>query len=268
MINKVLKYFDKNAEDPLTIGVYPLGTGLNIERPYRHYWELKQFISYLPKNSALTLLEFGCGAGRWGISLAPYLKKYIGIDISNSQIEVAKKLAQESNLSNVEFKVENLLNLSQINMKLDIFYSAGVFQYLHDNEIEKILKLAKLSFKENGIFIDRSTFIVNKERLERNDDNYFSIYRTKEELIDIFKKNGFELIANDRSYTYLRTKEFFNRKQCQIVFKFCIKYIPTISFYMMRFISKIYSWRMKTEYINEDIGTFSHDFTVYRLIHV
>lgn len=265
MADKIKEYFDTNAIDPLVVGVYPMGTGLDIERPYRHYWELKKFISYLPKKDNLTLIELGCGAGRWGVSLARTLKKYIGIDISHSQIEIAKNIVNQRKLTNVIFMAGDLSQLALLNEEINIVYASGVFQYVEDTEVENILKQTKQLLANDGIFIDRSTFIAEKERLVRDDTNYFCIYRRKKELIEIFEKNGFELIGNSRSYVYLRNKTFFNHKKISTLIKWGILHMETITFYIMRALSLIFERIDNTEHIHESIGIFSHEFTVFRL---
>lgn len=46
-------------------------------------------------------LDIGCGSGQSTIALAPYFKKVIGCDVSETQINCAKK---ERSADNVEYR--------------------------------------------------------------------------------------------------------------------------------------------------------------------
>lgn len=47
-------------------------------------------------------VDTGCGAGELVVEMAPYFKKLIGIDYSQSMVEKANKYTNESNVTNVQ----------------------------------------------------------------------------------------------------------------------------------------------------------------------
>ncbi|XP_073409339.1 putative methyltransferase DDB_G0268948 [Dendrobates tinctorius] len=53
-------------------------------------------------------LDVGCGTGRYTLPLAPYFKKVMGLDISESQVNVAKKLTMAKNVSYMVAPAEKL----------------------------------------------------------------------------------------------------------------------------------------------------------------
>jgi ubiquinone/menaquinone biosynthesis C-methylase UbiE len=74
-------------------------------------------------------LDFGCGVGRLSRRLAKYFNKVIGIDISNSMIELATDL--NSGLSNCHFKHNPKDNLKIIDSNsIDFVYSHITLQHI------------------------------------------------------------------------------------------------------------------------------------------
>ncbi|KAM4024484.1 putative methyltransferase isoform 2-T2 [Anomaloglossus baeobatrachus] len=53
-------------------------------------------------------VDVGCGTGRYTLPLAPHFKKVLGLDISESQISVAKHVALANNVSYMVAAAENL----------------------------------------------------------------------------------------------------------------------------------------------------------------
>ncbi|XP_077128393.1 putative methyltransferase DDB_G0268948 isoform X2 [Ranitomeya variabilis] len=53
-------------------------------------------------------LDVGCGTGRYTLPLAPHFKKVLGLDISESQLSVAKKMTLANNVSYMVAPAEKL----------------------------------------------------------------------------------------------------------------------------------------------------------------
>ncbi|XP_056391911.1 putative methyltransferase DDB_G0268948 [Hyla sarda] len=66
-------------------------------------------------------LDVGCGTGRYTLPLAPHFKKVVGIDISESQINVAK---QNTSLDNVSYMVAAAEKLPMENNSVDLVNAA------------------------------------------------------------------------------------------------------------------------------------------------
>lgn len=65
---------------------------------------LKYLLEKVKLNSEMSVLDIGCGAGRFTIALADKVKEAVGVDVSPKMIEIAKKSAKDRNLSNTYFE--------------------------------------------------------------------------------------------------------------------------------------------------------------------
>ena len=91
---KAHHYWNNLINDPDVDGVSPMGGGGMIEIYYRTYFELLNFLKLYNFKSRPNILEVGCGSGRWGFALHPYVSHYTGIDISEVSIKHAKMHAK------------------------------------------------------------------------------------------------------------------------------------------------------------------------------
>ena len=94
------------------------------------------------------ILEIGCGTGRYTEILSSYFhpEKYVAIDISNGQIEMAKK-----NVSNkeIEFHCTKIQDFNP-NEKFDLVFASEVLMHIDYESISSII--AKLvSFSTNKV---------------------------------------------------------------------------------------------------------------------
>ena len=105
----------------------------------------EKLLNYLKTIEFETVLEVGCGFGRITkkvLSNFP-VKKYIAIDLSDVQIENAKKNCKDYN--NIQFKNSTIQNL-KIDDKFDLVLGVEVLLHVLPEEINKVIKkLASLS---------------------------------------------------------------------------------------------------------------------------
>ncbi len=108
----------------------------------------------LKQNKSLRILDVGCGTGRHAIELTKRDYKVVGVDLSENQLEKAKKNAKENNLT-IDFHKQDARNLSFSNeFDAAIMICEGGFSLMETDEMNfNILKSVKNSIGEKGIFI-------------------------------------------------------------------------------------------------------------------
>ncbi len=263
---KNYQYFLDIGREPRLVGICPMGTGDAFEIPYRHYWELKHFKKLIPNNRGLKILGVGCGAGRWGISLAETGAFYEGFDVSTPQLNVARKAASIAGIENTLFIEASILDYSPPEGHFfNIISCEGVLQYLNDDQILLFLTRAKNWLCNGGIIIDRSTVILNSTRYVKEDDEYFCIYRTGKELCTIFENAGFVLTYQKRTYTYLRMGFLWKSRAVRYLFAHGMNALPLLTFSTMRALSILVELLMGKSGLEPDGRFYSHEFFVFAL---
>ncbi len=101
-----------------------------------------------------TVVDLGCGPATQLCMVArlnPDIN-FIGVDLSNEMLERAKAHVEESNLTNVEFRQEDITELSSFsNNSVDAFMSTVVLHHLPDvNALENTFSQIKRILKPQG----------------------------------------------------------------------------------------------------------------------
>lgn len=101
-------------------------------------------------NHTVKVLDAGCGTGNTSLALAAEFKnvQFVGIDISSTSIDTAKKSAREKNLLNVRFSEWNLLDLFRDKKKFNIILCFGVLH--HTAQMQKVLNNLYSALEPNG----------------------------------------------------------------------------------------------------------------------
>jgi SAM-dependent methyltransferase len=100
------------------------------------------------------VLELGCASGGNLIPMAYYLPKakFIGIDNSVKQIDLAKQDVSQLNLTNIEFQCKSILNLDSKSLgKFDYIIVHGMFSWIDEQVRQKILDITRDCLAEQGI---------------------------------------------------------------------------------------------------------------------
>lgn len=99
----------------------------------------------------MSMLDCGCGPGTMTIDFARIISpgRIIGIDIDKRQLESAKKTAQDTQVSNAEFKQASILNLPFDDNAFDIVFAQALLMHLKKpfdaiNEMKRVTKKAGL----------------------------------------------------------------------------------------------------------------------------
>lgn len=84
---------------------------------------------YLTKQS--DMLELGCGRASLSLSLAPEIKKLVGVDISETAIQQATASAHKHQLLNTVFFIDDCTGLS-LQEKFDFVWSQGLLEHFEN----------------------------------------------------------------------------------------------------------------------------------------
>jgi len=147
--NKIIEeYFEKTAEDFDSIYSQkkPLVRRV-IDFVFRRSIEMR-FALTLEECGNLegkSLIDVGCGSGRYSIALAKRGARVIGIDFAENMLAIARNLAKENKVEGkCEFIKADFLN-HEFSEKFDLCVSIGVLEYFQDPRqlLEKMAEVTK-----------------------------------------------------------------------------------------------------------------------------
>jgi len=142
---------------------------------YEEMWKhatnvyLHKFLSN-PEFNILSFLDLGTGSGTAALYFAKLGANVVGIDISSSAIEMAKKNAESLDLSAI-FAVGDITAL-ELNQKFDVVIDSTLLHCLIGDDRKSFYDVAKRHLKTGGhIFIN--TMIADETVHSRFSDKYF-----------------------------------------------------------------------------------------------
>lgn len=117
-----------------------------------------EFLKRLGLEPHHKVFDFGCGYGRTGIPLAKFLnpRNYIGVDLSERRIEMAKEWVKHEGVENKEpvfvAKADNKLSWLKDN-SVDFIFTYSVFTHMPKNDMCEILLASHRIMKESGVLV-------------------------------------------------------------------------------------------------------------------
>lgn len=157
----------------------------------------KVLVDFLKENRIENAIEFGCGEGRNSIFLAKKNINVVAIDLSETAITNAKKMAQEQKVK-VNFESGNLFNKEYQENHYDLVIDSGVFHHLSPHRRLQYREIIKRILKENGYFIMLCFAAGDNVADEINDLDFYKSRRVgvafSKERIKNFFENDFEIV--------------------------------------------------------------------------
>ena len=145
---------------------------------------------FLEKYDIKSIVEWGCGLGR----TVNYIKEntgkdieILGIDISKTAIDKAKDF-----YPNLEFKVDNILNISKYEEFDCMFFSEITWYLLEDRKIDEIFNIMYHKFKGKNKFLIHN-LVFYKGGVQQYGKDYFTT------LDEFIKFCPFELLGRVHS---------------------------------------------------------------------
>ena len=107
-----------------------------------------------------TIIDVGCGTGRFSFSVAHNVKSVVGIDLSSKNIETANQTLQKNPNSKISFFHTNLVNLKSQNHHFD--YAVMTYVIHEVNPEQRIALLKEMAQIADKIIIGDYLVPVNK----------------------------------------------------------------------------------------------------------
>jgi SAM-dependent methyltransferase len=146
------------------------------------------------------ILSLAAGSARGVIGVIKEMKdrgfpaKVFLIDTAPEALSYARRLAAENGGSEeVSAAVEDVINFRAVirTFKPDIVEMMGLTDYLSDELAIKLFRMIRIALKPDGFFFTSNVHPNSERYFLKQVVNWDMIYRTKEQLADLFVKAGF-----------------------------------------------------------------------------
>lgn len=156
-----------------------------------HILVIEEYLSMFMENlNGNKILDIGCGAGRDAEYFASKDYDVTSIDLSDEMLKIAKERTDK-----VKFLKMDMRKLEFPDSSFNGIHCWCAFQHIKRKEAEPTLNEFNRVLKLGGIFL----LVVHEGKSEKYSNHTYSLpryfcYYTKEDLEDLFKKTGFEVI--------------------------------------------------------------------------
>ena len=180
----------------------------------RDNYEKKIIGSILDLNDSTSILDIGCGVGRWAdYFLDKKISEYVGIDYSKEMIEIARSAFSDTQYNFYVGDFQSATDILKENgcpTKYDYIFVNGVFLYINDDDLnacfEQLRRLCKSGSRiyiKDSIGVDSRLTLKNFNSKELKTE-YNAIYRSMEEwnslLENNFPKNEYCVVSSGYVY--------------------------------------------------------------------
>lgn len=222
---QTLQFFNKRVgkyqeENPYSVTMYQDDHPALVEK--RNKAEMEKLLPLLRLDTESKVLDLACGIGRWSDAITMQIKEYCGLDFSENMIGLARERSHQENRSFYVGAVNDLKNVLEANQKgkFNRILLIGILMYINDRDLMAIMKQLTEVAEEHSIICIRDPLGID-ERLtlkefysEELKDNYNVIYRTRDEVMQVFEKTllqaGFKVTQSEFLFS---EDELNNRKE-------------------------------------------------------
>lgn len=162
------------------------------------FLRFKEALQESSKPEIKTIIDIGCGPGRYVVDFLNQGKEVLGVDLAQGMLDIAGKLATESKNKNVQFLLGDYAELS-LSKKYDAACLMGFFDYIEKPSII-IQKLKKDINKEFYASFPQSGGFLAWQRSIR--------YKWKNCPLYLYSKEDVEKLMKDNGITNYVIKDF------------------------------------------------------------
>ena len=122
--------------------------------PQFYNWAMRQtqiraLYQYLRPGENSTVLDVGCGVGRWSLRMAHFAKQVTGLDVSETMLKQARR--QRGNLPATY--IRGSIVKTQLDEKFDLILCVTLLQHMSDREALQALQNMRNMLKKGGKII-------------------------------------------------------------------------------------------------------------------
>ena len=160
----------------------------------RDVMEKETIIPLLNIQKTDSILDIGCGVGRWAESVIPLCYQYVGADYSAEMIKCCNNRFKDKG-GHIRFVNTSVQELPESEFVKGIFFDIvlliGTAIYINDQDLERLFQNVAGLLSKGGRFYIRETIGIGKRLTldgiwsQALDSNYSAVYRTREEYLDM-----------------------------------------------------------------------------------
>lgn len=169
--------------------------------------ETAKVFAYLGSVNGKSIVDLGAGVGQWTFRFAEGGASLItAVEYSADLARIGRQEAARRGLSNVEFVVSPAEEFAP-QRKYDIVYISGLFVYMNDDQADKFVKLlpslctpGAMVLLRDGTSILGRRYEINDRKSEHLQTMYSATYRTREQYLELFEREGFRLVKDENMF--------------------------------------------------------------------
>ena len=140
-----------------------------------------------------TVLDYGCGVGRWTLWFAPEVHRVVGVDLSPKMVEAARRMAGNTGIQNAEHHTIEGMPFPFEDDAFDLVNAVWVLRYIIDDDelartVEEICRVVR-----PGGHVTFIEMIAKKEPEFKEHEGVFTgaaVYRRLEQYRSLFEGCG------------------------------------------------------------------------------
>ncbi len=152
--------------------------------------DIEKGFSYIKKSNP-KVVEIGCGNGRDAKEIIKHTSDYLGIDISEEMIKIAKEYAPDGKFEIAD--VEDYI----FPKNTDIIFSFASLLHSNKDNVKKILERSHESLNERGIFFISLKYGDYQEKTKKDEFGIRIYYFYTPEIIKELVENKYKVVYSD-----------------------------------------------------------------------
>jgi SAM-dependent methyltransferase len=201
----VKHFWNNNAKKDSSLKSVLLGYDFGENSADLHNRKEAQIVLDFTGNGKKSILDIGCGIGRWAYNLNPIIKTYDGIDFAEEFVKTANN--NFNSFDNITFYCMSATGIDTAKLleKYDLVVVTEVSMYINDEELHKLYGyIDQFTGRGSLLYIQDTTSLLETRLTLKDFDSkelktrYNAIYRTRAEYEMLFGRHlpGFILREN------------------------------------------------------------------------